>query len=855
MLSTPAKKETPIEPGLMRFIGEGLASGAISIADLPQDIASLVNIGLGKAGLPVPDIELPRPSGYIKKGLKHIGVNLDTEAKTPSQRIAKHGAEFAGSFIGGGGLGAGLKALGAVRHVPALATAGKFLGAPKNALDLAKMGSLGAAIGSTSGAAQEVGISPLAADIGATFLTPAGISAAKHGLKKAGHYGMTAVSPKYREATQRSAAQKEASEYLRGMVGEKNIPEVLENLSAAEAPTVPLVGYEGTTAEKARNVGLSQLERAKQGQIGGIAEQRAIDNEAIRRALEEMAPTEHGIFSTKEHLGEIERGLESEAHKATGEIAHRVKPEEAGQHIRKTVSEKLGHHEAERAAATAPLYEKVESLKKGIKPLESQSLIDKKLEVARPNSALSNNLIKVRKMLTANVKGAPTEVEIKEMIKSGEYKKFGGEKLTLPGSTYPLPKELDETIKEVSDMIGKARSMGANSRAKALSEVKDALLKDLEVVPEIKEARAAYHEYSKPISEIEEHRTIGQIVARDKFNKEYTVGAAEIPDKIINSSMKSLKDSKDLLTQIGHDKDTMRAVEGYINNEILSEVTDVLGNVDVNKLEKWRQQNEGAFKIYPHLSTKLKNLQNAQSFVNHAKVKNMKESDSYFKGAFKAFSGEDPTRYVKNLLQGEHRAEKVREAVKLSKKNGSDSALEGLRRGFVEDIKDSIGLASIDAKGMNNISYNKFKQYMKSNEKALREVFDENQVSVLKQIEKSLEKRAFSETVGRAVDSSTSPNISILRALEEIPSGIFRKTVGKIVGVGPVLDFLHKYQNKIKIDAKNELINRALTDTETAKMLLTPLNEKSFSQKMKEYMNDRSYLLTPIISSKEEENE
>jgi hypothetical protein len=79
--------------------------------------------------------------------------------------------------------------------------------------------------------------------------------------------------------------------------------------------------------------------------------------------------------------------------------------------------------------------------------------------------------------------------------------------------------------------------------------------------------------------------------------------------------------------------------------------------------------------------------------------------------------------------------------------------------------------------------------------------------------------------------------------------------VGNIWGGQKILDFLGKLHNKVKIDARNELINRALLEPETAKFLLTPLKEKGLAEKIKEFTTNKSYMLVPILSSKEEENE
>lgn len=161
-------------------IGKSALKGLTSLADIPKLAGNLaegaVNLGRKFQGFEsVPSDEGPgniikfktnpnarqtHYSDYIpdsedaRKALnKYYGIDLEPHP-SPEQNIVSHGAEFAG----------------ALANPYFWATKSASLG--KNAMNLAKTAGTGASIGTTSGALQEAGVNPLAADIGATIANP-----------------------------------------------------------------------------------------------------------------------------------------------------------------------------------------------------------------------------------------------------------------------------------------------------------------------------------------------------------------------------------------------------------------------------------------------------------------------------------------------------------------------------------------------------------------------------------------------------------------------------------------------------------------------------------------------------------
>jgi hypothetical protein len=847
-------------------LNSALAKGIISVADIPHVLASLSIMGGRALGLterqPYSAEELP--SHAIKGGLKNLGVDLEAVQPEGSlENIAAHGAEFLGGSLGGMGVGTPLKAAlpAAAKYIPTAAKnipyASKtiektakaiphILGAPDNAGQAAKMAALSGGVGLGGGYLQEeAGINPLVADITASAAVPAALTLPKLSAailsKIKGGVG-AAFSPKYRETQLNKAAEKEAAEFLQSKVKPENIPSVLQRL---EEPISP-IGYKGTVAERSGNIYLSKLQRAKN--LDEIAEQQAIDNDAVKRALESVTPTEHNVYATKQHIREQERLLRESAerklaraeegvHKATEEFAHRASPEETGESIRSKLAENLKEHKTKRHEVTHPLYEKVKQIKEGVYPEKGLSLIKEELESSA--GATEKSLLKYKKMLE---KELPKEGAIPEYIKSPEMRKSIRKEMNV--SEGPIPIKLKSIVGEISDEITVAKRTGDDNKARALLRLKKSLLEDLSVIPEQAQARKAYAELSQPIKEITKHRTLGKILKRDEFNKDYLIGEAEIPSKVINRSMASIKDSQALLKQVGHDEKVMKSIRGYINNDVINKITDDLGNVDVKKLETWKKANPAASLLYPNLDIKTKNLQNAKYFANEIQKENIKNVDLQLKEIFEDFTGRDLKKIVPSIVGSNNSVEKAKKIVDLTKSDKSGSALNGLRKAFVDDINSRTELSSFYKPGKegSNVSYDKYRRYLQKNGDSMNEIFTKEQMKIFHEIEKAMISRTHISSVGSATGSPTESYKNMIKEIMTKKHKLLRNTFGKLKYGGETTNWILDLAEKAQLDVKNNLINKALVDEDMMKLLLTRVDDKKEVKRLIDALKEKSSL-------------
>ena len=336
-------------------------------------------------------------------------------------------------------------------------------------------------------------------------------------------------------------------------------------------------------------------------------------------------------------------------------------PDQAGDSVRKTLLHKVQNLKSKRKEVTEPLYQDLYAVEEGLEPTQGHAVIDQKLKTAKGSTR--SHLEKTRRELEAN---DPTPMEhsplspqqreelslYKSLLAQAENNKFydpknpsptviqlrkqiQGLEGNAPRTRQPRPAEIDKTLQWLGDEISSARKQGKDSLARELTEVKQAIEKDLESLPQGLEYRRTYEELSKPINNIEEHRTLGRMVGekKDTYSRQYTLSDSEIPSKVVGTSLKSVDDAKDLMKHL-HGKQGEKArqsLEGTINKSVLDFITDEQGKVSTTKIHTWQKNHPGAFVLYPRLETRLKSLANAQHFTDTllGKSRNLSVLEAY----------------------------------------------------------------------------------------------------------------------------------------------------------------------------------------------------------------------------------
>jgi hypothetical protein len=156
---------------------------------------------------------------------------------------------------------------------------------------------------------------------------------------------------------------------------------------------------------------------------------------------------------------------------------------------------------------------------------------------------------------------------------------------------------------------------------------------------------------------------------------------------------------------------------------------------------------------------------------------------------------------------------------------GKDKKTIDMIRGSVVDkLLNTSELASANALGQQNLSYNKVNNFLKKNKGKLQYIFDENQVKVLDDVKNVLKRRNMVATVGRAVGSNTQSQTTLLENLTNpVKQSIGKKIINKIPG-GKYLTPVYELSKNYEKQQITRLLEQALLEPDIAKLLLTPVS-------------------------------
>lgn len=279
-----------------RFLGERLAQGALSLADLAKIIAFLPVKIANKFDMR--DYygnkykEPENPSSFINRKAREAGVDLESQGKgnTPTQRM-----------IGS-----------AIHSLPAARLPGARL--VKGAMYASGMGA-------ASQGLQEMGVNPIAAEL-ATLVGAVGASKLNRAFR-----GATGMALNNEE--------KKISKILKNTLDKEVLPSVTERLSPLKNIPFETIAYEPMTAEIAQSPALSQIHRARSIMPGsGLSHRSSLQNAALSDALERESVKALSSDEIKQSLANelkarevARRNATKGGYKAVEEMSDSLKPE------------------------------------------------------------------------------------------------------------------------------------------------------------------------------------------------------------------------------------------------------------------------------------------------------------------------------------------------------------------------------------------------------------------------------------------------------------------------------------------------------------------------------------------------
>jgi hypothetical protein len=686
---------------------------------------------------------------------------------------------------------------------------------------------------------KEMGFDENSSNAWASVLVPLMLSLGRKGLD----YGKNAFNEEYRQ----ESALGEASDFLKEKVGQKNVPKVIENIDNFKNPFPGELGttnppYQPNTAEIADNVGLSQYHRAKYGNIPALGEKDAVNMEVLKRELNNQASTTHTPemaqeFAAKNRqdyelktltpktyepqikLGEAIQGLES---------GYKPTVDEVGKEVQDYLHGRMENIREMANKISAPRYRDAYPKNLDTPPTNAFIYIDEELKNWSKASPINRDLRKAKmaienaknemSVIDANNKKA-REATLKRYKDNPELARVAASKIPEPRKQSFNVGKLDRAKQEISAIL-ESVPIEERNRRRILTGVLDSLEKDLETVPEIFEARQIYKEIMEPANFIEEHQILGSIVKKDSgYLKNFIVPPSDIPKRVLNGN-KSIDGAKALMDYASglgtkEHREVIGTIKSYINSDILGNIVKENGHVDLTKLNAWKESNPGAFILYPELEQKLSNLNVAQKLVDRAISQNKMLLDNYYKKSMQAILGSDykgvndADKIASRILNSKDSVNKMEEAVKLLSHDKSGDALEGLKRGIVDDFTNKFK--------SDNFTYASFNSYLNKNRKALEKIFNEDQLTVMDNIRDTLKRRAKVENAGRGSGSDTAPKF-YENAAEKVGAKAAKATFG--ASFVPILKDIDAGVKTAKNSEKVKYLEQALIEPEFAKKLL-----------------------------------
>lgn len=588
------------------------------------------------------------------------------------------------------------------------------------------------AMGAGSGLLQEAGVPEHIADITAV-LTPAGVKGAQYATKGA-----------YNKINPRIAGERAATQRFAEVAGEQNIPEMIQRVEQYEA-TPSLTGYKPMTQEIVETPGVSQIHRGFKGQpapIGaeGMAPRIEANRAAVKESLEGLSGKE--ALSPEATRESVEALNTRHIENLEREIGPKHTAESAGEKIRPAIESEGFKRVKERSAKTKPEYEQLHHIEERARPESALSYIEEESKRHSDNGKLRGVLDHAKGLL---------EGEGTSFIEKG------GKQVKMPHKIGVL----ESSIGELSDMAREAKKAGRFKEANILKSIESKVYDDLEGIrPDIKKIRANYREASKPVNELYDSPLFKSVLKKNKYETDYIMGASKIPKKIINTSEGSLDHAKEFKKIVGHDKDAMEGMRGYINSNILKEAISDEGILDLNKARKFIEERPGISVIYPELKTKVANQSNARAFFSKATKEQENMVNKHYQDALKTIVGKDSDKMAKNIFQSNGAPKKIE--MLESELSHNPEAWEGFKRNAADFVGEHAETPFA------------FTKFFKNNQKALEKTFKGDGYKRLEEINNRLSKVLAAEKMGTAQGS---PSVAYARMMKEFESSPFDSTL------------------------------------------------------------------------------
>lgn len=181
--------------------------------------------------------------------------------------------------------------------------------------------------------------------------------------------------------------------------------------------------------------------------------------------------------------------------------------------------------------------------------------------------------------------------------------------------------------------------------------------------------------------------------------------------------------------------------------------------------------------------------------------------------------------------------------------SNSNYAIKSIRGSIVGKLINSSELSNAEK----SLSYDKVNKFLNKNKAKLNLIFEPEQIKILEDTKEILRRRNMVQTLGRATGSNTQSETTLLNDLLGTGTNKFLREAAAyyIPGGGLAYDVVKKTFKESKTQAIKALLEKALLDPKTAKLLLTP-TENIKDQSTLKGLLEKIYtpsMITPIANT------
>jgi hypothetical protein len=547
--------------------------------------------------------------------------------------------------------------------------------------------------GFTGGAASEAGgvltegtkYEPAARITGAVL--GGGIGAlAQGGLERTVNAGREALRPLTTDGARRTAGN---------VLADLSTDPASVRTSLATAPREIVPGSHPTTARLTNDPGLLATENVLAGGAGRGGEfvLRAADNAA--RRMEVLNRTQPGgsVANTADFFRSQVQAMRGHLSQADAQAAARVQaaldalppgatPQQAGDAIRTALQQRVDILTTVRADASRPLYDAARASDANVPPTGALATLNR--EGATAVGGTAGRIEAVTKYLTRP-----------------------------DGTPRSTIAELDAAFKQLGDDIAAARATGASNEVRILEAVKAQVESAMRGEPLYDAAKGVYSGLSRPLDKYQAPQApnVASTLERDPRAGTYALPADVVPQQFLRQGPAGAASMREFVAAAGPAaRETMKA-----------HIAEAVRALPPGQIDGYIRRHAGALReLDPMFEGQLREIVHQQGRAAAVARQTTDAGKALDRSAPSGFVSGDAEGAVGAALRAKDARSRMSALVTEASRDTSGAALDGLRRGIVDDFASSIRTTATDARGNPGTSAAAAVKWWRANSDAIR---------------------------------------------------------------------------------------------------------------------------------------